>query len=61
MGFTITGNCNIECIDVSHMYKHVGLIGRSYKENLHGNIGEYRQGRIYIFNTSTCIDNTSLV
>lgn len=45
------------------MYKHVGLIGRSYKVNLHGNIGEYRQGRtgIYIFNTSTCIDNTSLV
>lgn len=49
MGFTITGNCNIECIDVSHMYKHVGLIGRSYKVNLHGNIGEYRQGRIYIY------------
>lgn len=31
------------------MYKHVGLIGRSYKVNLHGNIGEYRQGRIYIY------------
>lgn len=30
------------------MYKHVGLIGRSYKVNLHGKIGEYGQGRLII-------------
>lgn len=42
IGFFIIGNCNIECIDVSYMYKYVGLIGRFYKVNLYGNIGEYR-------------------
>lgn len=42
MGFIIIGNCNIECIDVSYMYKYVGLIGRFYKVNLYGNIWEYR-------------------